>query len=43
MKELSIEKIGKEWQNLSWMNGWSDDGIEKKIYDECLKRGYKFV
>lgn len=43
MKDLSIEKIGKEWQNLSWANGWTSESIEQKIYDECIKRGYKFV
>lgn len=43
MKDFSIDKIGKVWQNLSWMNGWSSDGIEYQIYKECLKRGYKFV
>lgn len=39
---LSIEKIGKEWQNLGWANGWSDGGIERQIYEEVYKRGYKF-
>lgn len=42
MKDLSIDKIGKVWQDLSWMNGWSSSGIERQIYDECRKRGYKF-
>lgn len=43
MKDLSVEKIGKEWQNLSWANGWTSESVEQKIYDECIKRGYKFV
>lgn len=42
MKDLSIEKIGKAWQNLSWANGWTSESIEQKIYDECKRRGYKF-
>lgn len=43
MKDLSVDKIGKEWQNLSWANGWTKESVEQKIYDECIKRGYKFV
>ena len=42
MKDLSIDKIGKVWQDLSWMNGWTSNSIEQQIYDECHKRGYKF-
>lgn len=41
-EELSVDKIGKVWQNLGWMNGWSNDGIEHQIYEEAHRRGYKF-
>lgn len=39
---MGIELIGKEWQDLGWVNGWVKDGIEYQICRECRKRGYKF-
>jgi hypothetical protein len=41
-KDLSIEKIGVEWQYLGYANGWTSESIEQKIYDEVKKRGGKF-
>jgi hypothetical protein len=41
-KELSLEKIGKEWQHLGYENGWTKDCIENRIYHEVCNRGGKF-
>ena len=42
MDGLSVSKIGKEWQDLGWMNGWSLDGVEQAIYHEVYNRGLEF-
>ena len=43
MDGLSVAKVGKEWQDLGWANGWSSDGVERAIYNEVYNRGFEFT
>lgn len=41
--DFSLEKIGKEWQNLGYANGWKKGCIQEQIYEEVCNRGGKFT